>query len=267
MTLRLHITHVTRYSFDVPVPYGLQQLRKTPKSGRGQEILSWETRVEGGRKELSFEDHHHNTVELVSFERGTTALTVRCEGAVEMTETHGVIGAHRGPAPLWLFGRATPLTRVGPECRTLLKGLGDGPYLDRLHALSAVIRERVAYEIGATHAGSTVEQALAAGRGVCQDHAHIFVACARELGVPARYVSGYLMLDDRTTQEAAHAWAEAHLEGLGWVGFDVSNGISPDARYVRVATGLDYAEAAPVRGTTYGGAGEALSVEIEVAQQ
>jgi len=139
--------------------------------------------------------------------------------------------------------------------------------LDRLHALSAVIRETVAYEIGATHAGSTVEQALAAGRGVCQDHAHIFVACARELGVPARYVSGYLMLDDRTTQEAAHAWAEAHVEGLGWVGFDVSNGISPDARYVRVATGLDYAEAAPVRGTTYGGAGEALSVEIEVAQQ
>ena len=75
------------------------------------------------------------------------------------------------------------------------------------------------------------------------------------------------MLDDRTTQNAMHAWAEAHIDGLGWVGFDVSNGISPDSRYVRVATGLDYSDAAPVSGTRVGGAGESLEVQIEVAQQ
>ncbi len=108
---------------------------------------------------------------------------------------------------------------------------------------------------------------LEAGRGVCQDHTHIFLSCAREMGVPARYVSGYLMLDDVIAQQAMHAWAEAFVDGLGWVGFDVSNAISPDMRYVRVATGLDYSDAAPVSGTRTGGQGEMLEVRIDVAQQ
>ncbi len=123
------------------------------------------------------------------------------------------------------------------------------------------------YEIGASHPGWSAEDVLEVGAGVCQDHTHVFLACARELGVPARYVSGYLMLDDRTVQDAMHAWAEAHVEGLGWVGFDISNGISPDARYVRVATGLDYGDASPVSGLRVGGDGELLDVRIDVAQQ
>jgi len=102
---------------------------------------------------------------------------------------------------------------------------------------------------------------------VCQDHSHIFIACAREMGMPARYVSGYLMIDGATAQDAMHAWAEAHVDALGWVGFDVSNAISPDARYVRVATGLDYADASPVSGTRVGGTGERLEVRIDVVQQ
>ena len=87
------------------------------------------------------------------------------------------------------------------------------------------------------------------------------------LGIPARYVSGYLMMDDRVEQEAGHAWAEAHIDGLGWVGFDVSNGISPDRRYVRVATGRDYREAAPVTGISYGGGDSAMHVKLAVEQQ
>jgi transglutaminase-like putative cysteine protease len=136
-----------------------------------------------------------------------------------------------------------------------------------LHALSSVIRETVAYEVGASEADWSAEDALAAGKGVCQDHTHIFLSCARALGYPARYVSGYLMLNDRIVQDAMHAWAEAHIDGLGWVGFDVSNGISPDTRYVRVASGLDYADAAPVSGTRIGGNTETLSVAIDVVQQ
>ena len=265
--MRLNITHTTRYAFDDPVIYGLQQLRKTPKNSHQQTVISWKTGVEGGKKELSFEDHNNNTVELISFEKETTELVVQCAGEVEIADTSGVVGPHRGPAPLWLFRRATPRTRAGAGCRALIREVTGEGELDRLHALSQVIHDKVAYEKGVSHAGWTAEEALAEGRGVCQDHAHIFVACAREMGLPARYVSGYLMIEDRTAQDATHAWAEAHVDGLGWVGFDVSNRISPDARYVRVATGLDYAEAAPVTGTRVGGAGEALSVEIEVAQQ
>ena len=104
-------------------------------------------------------------------------------------------------------------------------------------AYRGAILQHVEYRIGSTHVGTTAEEAVEAGSGVCQDHAHIFVGAARMLDIPARYVSGYLMMNDRIDQEATHAWAEAHIEGLGWVGFDISNGISPDARYVRVATG------------------------------
>ena len=106
-----------------------------------------------------------------------------------------------------------------------------------------------------------------ANGGFWQDHAQIFVGCARMLGIPARYVSGYLMMNDRVDQEASHAWAEAHIDGLGWVGFNVSNGISPDRRYVRVATGRDYREAAPVTGISYGGGESAMHVTLAVEQQ
>lgn len=89
----------------------------------------------------------------------------------------------------------------------------------------------------------------------------------RLAGIPARYVSGYLMMNDRIEQEATHAWAEAHIEGLGWVGFDISNGISPDPRYVRVATGRDYRDAAPVTGISFGGTEQVLTVDVAVEQQ
>ena len=104
------------------------------------------------------------------------------------------------------------------------------------------------------------------GSGVCQDHTHIFIAAARRLGFPARYVSGYLMLDRCAEQAASHAWAEAHVGGLGWVAFDVANGISADERYVRVATGRDYRDAMPVSGIRFGHAEERLAVQITVEQ-
>lgn len=265
--MQLMINHETRYSYESPVSFGLMQLRKTPKSTHGQHVQNWQTTVSGGKKELQFEDFHRNVVELISIDAGTTELVIRSQGSVAMRETHGVVGLHQGPAPLWLFQRATPLTRAGTGCRGLIRQVSDGADLDRLHGLSAVIGDAVAYQAGQSETGWSAEDAIEHGRGVCQDHAHIFVACAREMGFPARYVSGYLMMDDRVSQDATHAWAEAHVEGLGWVGFDVSNGISPDMRYVRVATGLDYTQAAPVSGTRRGGDGETLSVSVQVAQQ
>ncbi len=265
--MRLNIRHQTSYNFASPSHYGLQQLRKTPKSGHGQTILSWRTEVDGAVRELAFEDQHRNHVELFSFRKGTETLVITSEGEVELADAAGVVGAHIGPAPLWLYLRQTPLTQVGPGIRALVRSAeGDDP-LDRLHSLLRQVRGSVTYEIGVSHPGWDAEQVLAEGRGVCQDHAHVFVAAAREMGLPARYVSGYLMMDGVVEQEAMHAWAEVHVTGLGWVGFDVSNGISPDTRYVRVATGLDYAEAAPIIGTRFGGEEEILDVAIQVAEQ
>ena len=136
-----------------------------------------------------------------------------------------------------------------------------------MHGLSHNIGALVSYQTGQTTAISTAEQAIGSGAGVCQDHAHIFISIARQAGLPARYVSGYLMMNDRIDQDATHAWAEVYLENLGWTGFDVSNQISPDARYVRVATGLDYSSAAPISGLTQGGSGESIKVDIHVQQQ
>ena len=96
---------------------------------------------------------------------------------------------------------------------------------------------------------------------------HVFLAVARQLGFAARYVSGYLMMDDRIDQAAMHAWVDVWVDGLGFVGFDVSNGISPDERYVRIATGLDYRGAAPIAGTRYGSGQEFLDVALSVAHQ
>jgi transglutaminase-like putative cysteine protease len=267
-TMTLAIRHTTHYAFGGPVMHALQRLRLTPKETQGQRIIEWQMRFENAHAELEYDDQHFNHVTLIGVEPGAREVTVTCEGIVETEDNAGVIGRHSGHLPLWSFLRQTPLTRPGPKLRSLLREVpgpaGDAP-LDFLHALSGQIRERIAYEAGRTHSATTAEEAVVHGFGVCQDHAHIFIGAARASGIPARYVSGYLMMDDRIEQEATHAWAEAHVEGLGWVGFDVSNGISPDPRYVRVATGSDYRDAAPVTGISFGGMDEVLRVGVAVA--
>lgn len=267
--MRLAVRHVTRYRFDPPLVHGLQRLRLGPKETHGQKVREWRMQLVGAKVEASYDDHNANHVTLVSLEPGTAELVITCSGLVDTADQAGILGPHTGKLPLWAFVPQTPLTRPGPRMRALVAGLGSdrSDLLALLHALSTAVLAAVVYETGHTHAQTTAEEALAAGHGVCQDHAHIFIGCARALGLPARYVSGYLMMDDRIDQEAGHAWAEAHVEGLGWVGFDVSNGISPDARYVRVASGRDYAEAAPVTGISFGEGRAELSVSLAVEQQ
>lgn len=267
--MRLSIRHTTHYRFDLPVVHALQRLRLTPKHTQGQEIVDWTMEYEYAHEELTFEDEHHNTTTLVAVEPGASAVTVTCRGIVDTHDHAGIIGRHAGHLPLWSFLGQTRLTRPGPGMRKLVSEVRrqDGDRLEMLHALSRAILERVAYGTGSTAAHTTGEESYAVHSGVCQDHAHIFIGAARALDVPARYVSGYLMMNDRIEQEAGHAWAEAHVDGLGWVGFDISNGISPDERYVRVATGRDYRDAAPVTGISFGNTTHELEVAVAVEQQ
>ncbi len=267
--MRLRIEHTTRYEFARPVTHGLQRLRLTPKSTHGQKVLDWQMRLTGAVLQVEYEDHNHNRTDLVSVEPGVTVVEVHCEGTVVTADNSGVIGHLSGHMPLWSFLAQTSLTRPGPKVRAIMAGIDqprDQP-LAMLHRLSTLVLEAVDYVTGETSVRTSGEEAATIGAGVCQDHAHIFIGAARALGVPARYVSGYLMMNDRIEQEAGHAWAEAHVEGLGWVGFDVSNGISPDERYVRVATGRDYSEAAPITGMSYGAGESLLEVRLAVEQQ
>ncbi len=267
--MRLSIRHTTRYRFADPVAHGLQRLRLTPKETQGQTIAEWSMEYEGAREEFSYDDQNHNHVTLVSVIEGAQEVVITCRGFVRTEDHAGVFGQHAGHLPLWAFLGHTDLTRPGPRIRQLIAAAGrsDEGIVPTLHNLSAIIRERVAYDTGHTLVDTCAEDAVIAGHGVCQDHAQIFIAGARVFEIPARYVSGYLMMNDRIEQEATHAWAEAWVQGLGWVGFDISNGISPDSRYVRVATGRDYSDAAPVTGISFGAVTEELSVDLAVEQQ
>lgn len=267
--MRLKISHRTHYSYALPVSYGLQELRLTPKSRASQQVHAWNIEVDGGKLELEFDDHNMNRVALISFDGDGHQIAITCTGEVETFDTDGITGKHAGFAPLWYFLRPTELTRAGNLTRKLIKGLSAGfeDPIARMHELSHRVLSEIRYDTGHTTSQSSAEDALTSGHGVCQDHAHVFIAAAREMDIPARYISGYLMMDDLTDQEASHAWAEAHIDGIGWVGYDVSNGISPDERYVRVATGLDYREASPISGLRIGDSGEeSLAVSIQVQQ-
>jgi len=268
--MRLSIRHTTHYSFDQPVVHALQRLRLTPKETQGQQVIHWDMDYDHAHPELQYDDQNFNHVTLVAVEPGASEVMVSCHGTVETSDHAGVIGHHAGHLPLWSFMGQTHMTRPGPKVRALVRDLPSSQGEDRLpflHALSSRIREEISYQTGSTTVITTAEEAAAHGYGVCQDHAHIFIGAARAADIPARYVSGYLMMNDRIEQDATHAWAEAHVDGLGWVGFDISNGISPDPRYVRVATGRDYRDAAPVTGISFGSTEQLLTVNVAVEQQ
>lgn len=266
--MRLAIEHLTEYRFDQPVRYALQRLKLRPKDGAGQAVRDWQLHVDGGKVEAEHDDPHNNRVALISIDEGRTAVAIKCQGSVETSDNHGILGRHRSHVPLWTYCRPTRLTMAGRGVQRLLAGIDrDAPdRIAMLHALSSHILRAVEYGTGATDVDSSAEQAVAAGAGVCQDHAHIFIAAARALNIPARYVSGYLMMNGQVAQDASHAWAEAHIDAIGWVGFDISNGISPDGRYVRVATGFDYRDAAPVSGMSFGARDKSMVVSLRVEQ-
>lgn len=186
----LKISHTTHYTFDAPIPYGLQRLRVTPKSRAGQRVISWQTDVTGGKIELSYHDHHNNQVDLVNAEAGTREIRIVAHGEIETTENHGIIGPHGGFVPIWMFLRQTTLTRAGKNVNAIARGIDVSNRLVGLHALSAAILKVVPYSKEDLDVSATAEDAFARGFGVCQDHAQIFISAARKLGVPARYVSG-----------------------------------------------------------------------------
>ncbi|WP_342235462.1 transglutaminase family protein [Inquilinus sp. OTU3971] len=267
--MRLLIRHETRYRYDSPVTRTLQTLRLTPRSHDGQEVLRWRVVPPAGASLAAGEDGYGNIVEMLSLERPHDALTLLVEGEVVIRDTGGVVTGAEERFPPAFYLRPSPLAGADAALVQLAEAAAAGGRepLALAHALMLAVHDRIAFRPGLTHAATTAAEALATGIGVCQDHTHVFLACARPLGLPARYVSGYLMMADGSVEQAAgHAWAEAFVDGLGWVGFDAANGICPTEHYVRVAIGLDYHDAAPVRGLRQGGGAEALEVVVRVGQ-
>jgi transglutaminase-like putative cysteine protease len=268
--MRIRISHLTSYRYETPATGVIQILRMTPRNHDGQHVAHWRIDVSADCRLDQHEDAFGNITHAFTAEGPLTALEVQVEGEIETRDTQGIVrgAVERFPPSLYLRETAltTPDDRI-VELARASRAAGGGDVLRLLHALLERVHRDIVYDTDPTHAATTAAEACALGRGVCQDLTHIFIAAARSADVPARYVGGYFhRADGVSEQEAGHAWAEAYVPELGWVAFDAANGICATDAHVRVAAGLDYLGAAPVRGTRYGGAGEALSVKVRVAQ-
>jgi transglutaminase-like putative cysteine protease len=274
--MRIDIHHVTTYRYEKPVQHLLQELRMTPRNHAGQFVESWRIETEPAAHLHACEDAFGNTVYRLAIDEPFETMTITAIGTVETEDTAGIVHGAVEPFPPALFLRETALTAPTADMRRWARYIAAAPDVrdDRLallHAMTREVRETVRFMTGATDAQTSAAQAFAARAGVCQDISQIFIALARTLDIPARYVGGYLAsVDDaQSQQEAGHAWAEAYVEGLGWVGFDPANGICVTERHVRTSVGLDYRDAAPVRGALTGGGAESLAVSLRAvhAQQ
>lgn len=263
--MRIAVDHLTTYRYERPVRGVVQSHRLTPAVFDGQVVLAWEVSVSDGVTGGSFRDGAGDLVQAWTVPGPVSEIEVRVKGLVETRDLAGVLRGLREMVPPEVWLRETHATRADAALTKLALGAAAAPdALARAHALAAAVAEVIAYKPGATHALTTAAEAMARGEGVCQDHAHALVAAARVAGLPARYVSGYMLDGREGPGEAAHAWAEIHVEALGWVGFDPANRCCPDERYVRLGCGFDAQDAAPIRGVARGPGSESMEVVVAV---
>jgi transglutaminase-like putative cysteine protease len=268
--MRIRISHATTYRYDTPPTGVIQLLRLTPRNHDGQHVVAWRVDLSEDCLLHQHEDAFGNITHSFTAEGPFKELSVAVEGEVDTHDTQSVVSGAVERFPPGLFLRETALTQ--PDAAIIdfadsaRADAGNEP-LPLLHGLMNALNREMKFDTDPTHSATTAAEAFALRRGVCQDLTHIFIAAARQLGIPARYVGGHFYrVDGVTAQDAGHAWVEAYVENLGWVGFDPTNGIGTTEAHVRVAIGLDYLGAAPVRGTRFGGSGETLKVAVHVDQ-
>jgi transglutaminase-like putative cysteine protease len=263
--MELHIRHETVYRYAESVRYTIQALHLTPRNEARQRVVSWSIVAPGRRTEHV--DAYGNIVHYLTVEVPHRELRVVVSGSVETDATEGQ--PNTGPAVLapMIYRRVTPLTTCDAELQSFA-----ARHLDARRDLRTSLVElangicgAVKYKTGATAVSDTAVSAFARGEGVCQDQAHVFIACCRAYGIPTRYVSGYLHTGD-DGNVASHAWAEAWLEAEQcWYGVDITHRKPVGASHCRLAVGRDYLDAAPVRGMRRGGGREEMHVSVLVA--
>ena len=258
--MRIRIDYTTAYDYSHAAHGVVQLLRVQPRGGWDQHVARWRVDIDADGSLRAGTDVFGNTTHLFTAAAPISRLTLTVAGEVDTDDAHGSVRGFPEPLPPVMFLRATELTTPDPAIVAFAHERVEANVLDRLHALNVALNTRMVFDADATGTGTDAVTAFGQGRGVCQDYTHIFCAAARALGIPARYVSGHYVRAE--TQPAGHAWAEALVPDLGWVGFDPTNGISVTPAHVRVAVGLDYLDAAPVRGARRGGGTETMRVAV-----
>lgn len=259
--MRLSIRHRTVYRYQTPAQYSIQILRLTPRDEPQQRTLSWTLRTPVPA--LQMRDAHGNLGHLLTLMQPHAAIEIEAYGEVEAQPFSDGRLPERGSLPPLAYAASTRLTVADERIRALaaagLRAVTPGALLE----FAASVRAAIEYLPGATGVGSTAAEALALCRGVCQDHAHVFIAGCRAAGVPARYVSGYVHPGD-APHAASHAWADAWVEGSGWISIDVTHARFASDHLCRLAVGLDYDSACPVRGMRIGGGAEAMQAHVNI---
>jgi len=266
----IRISHLTSYRYEPAATSVIQTLRLTPRNHDGQYVASWRIDLSTDCRLDQHEDAFGNISHVFSAEGPLSDLTVNVEGEIETRDTQGIVRGAVERFPPSLYLRETALTAVDDAIAAFASSAREraaGNVLGLLHIMLDQLYEDIRFDPEPTHVATSAAEAFALKRGVCQDFTHIFISAARSLGIPARYVGGYFVRGDGVTaQQAGHAWAEAHVPELGWIAFDAANGMCATDAHVRIAVGLDYLGASPLRGTRYGGGTEHLTVHLQVQQ-
>lgn len=275
------IRHVTKFSYDSPVRESVMEVRMQPRSEGNQRCVHFGLSTSPTSRVLMYQDHDGNIVHHFNIPARHARLTLKAEALVDVSPMPEPperldagawerIDAMTAGGEYWewlapsTFARSTPL--LDELTQELKLERGDDP-LTTLRGLMSSLFGAFAYTPKSTRVDSPIDDALRTLQGVCQDFSHIMIALTRSLGVPCRYVSGYLFHrtedHDRSSDGATHAWVEAWLPELGWVGFDPTNNLLAGDRHVRVAVGRDYADVPPTRGVYQGST--AVKAELNVA--
>ena len=264
--MKLEIVHSTRYRYTAPIAETVMEVRLRPMDGNGQRCLDFRLELSHGIKARTYVDGFGNHVHYFNLVKPHAGLSVISRSTVET-------GLARDEDP------GEELVQDFLRFRSPVKDVEGVRELARRHAiadpgssaaaeealdeLTATISREFTYDRTVTNVYSVVDDVLALRAGVCQDFAHLFIAVARAMGVPARYVSGYIHFPgDKTLTTASHAWAEAWVAGRGWIGFDATHPVRTTPHHVRLAVGRDYTDAAPTRGIYVGSAGSAMSISV-----
>lgn len=259
----LTVNHETVYRYDSAALHSTQYLRLTPQDGDGQRVLEWH--LDLPTQAVAAADAFGNILHVLTLDMPHREIRIRARGIVETDSGARSCEADGDARP---FLRSTALTTMDAAMMGFAEAFSEWPMtLPALAALAEAVAGRICFTPGITHAGSTAAEAFAEGHGVCQDHTHVFLACARYLGVPARYVSGYVNSPGHADSHvASHAWAEVFVDGR-WHGLDIVNRGPVDEHHLKLAVGMDYLDACPVRGMRRGGGGELMQAEVRVMAQ
>ena len=258
----LTINHETVYRYDEAVRYSTQYLRLTPPCGEGQKIIEWNLDLPAPA--MRVEDPFGNILHILTLDMPHREIRIRATGIVE-TDAGERMSFGGGDPRVYL--RSTPLTAVDDALAAFAGQFSNSPLsVELLDDLAGAIYRHLPYAPGQTDVATTAADAFRAESGVCQDHSHIFIACCRHLGIPARYVSGYVYSPGHADLHmASHAWAEAWLDDRWW-SFDLVNRSHAGESHLKLAVGIDYLDACPVRGARRGGTGEVLDAQVLVSR-